>query len=221
MRRLFPQHRPAATAAVLILPLLAACAQSARADSPFPDKNLEAAIRDVLKHEPKVDSDRRKTAGHLFPRSARQRDQRPHRPGKMQKPGADQAHQEQDQRLEGAQGPDQSSVARPGRKRDQGHQPPGRTQGAPVHRAFRQQDRERRRPEEPDQYERTLSRKQRDQGHRPPGRLEQVVDAFRAQESDQGHLRSGQDHQAGDHQPCRTTRSKTSLRWPSRPSCRC
>jgi internalin A len=55
MRRLFHQQLPAAVASVLIFPLLAACAQSARADSPFPDKNLEAAIRAVLKHEPKVE----------------------------------------------------------------------------------------------------------------------------------------------------------------------
>ena len=55
MKRLFPHQAPAALAAVFILPLLAAAARSARADSPFPDKNLEAAIRDVLKHEPKVE----------------------------------------------------------------------------------------------------------------------------------------------------------------------
>ena len=51
MKRRFPNQPAAALAFVLIL---APCAQSASADSPFPDKNLEAAIRDVLKHEPKV-----------------------------------------------------------------------------------------------------------------------------------------------------------------------
>ena len=36
--------------------LAALClAGSALAASPFPDKNLEAAIRNVLKHEPKVE----------------------------------------------------------------------------------------------------------------------------------------------------------------------
>ena len=38
-----------------ILIFIPAWAGSARAASPFPDKNLEAAIRDVLKHEPKVE----------------------------------------------------------------------------------------------------------------------------------------------------------------------
>jgi Leucine-rich repeat (LRR) protein len=51
MKRRFPNQPTAALAFVLIL---APWAQSASADSPFPDKNLEAAIREVLKHEPKV-----------------------------------------------------------------------------------------------------------------------------------------------------------------------
>lgn len=48
-------HRAAGLAAVFALTILAAGTEPARADSPFPDKNLEAAIRDVLKHEPKVE----------------------------------------------------------------------------------------------------------------------------------------------------------------------
>jgi internalin A len=55
MNRRSPLHAPSALAALLILPVLAASARPARADSPFPDKNLEAAIREVLKHEPKVE----------------------------------------------------------------------------------------------------------------------------------------------------------------------
>jgi internalin A len=52
MKRRIPNQPAAALAFVLIL---APWVQSASADSPpFPDKNLEAAIRDVLKHEPKV-----------------------------------------------------------------------------------------------------------------------------------------------------------------------
>ena len=39
----------------LHLPLLAALRPIGPCASPFPDKNLEAAIRDVLKHEPKVE----------------------------------------------------------------------------------------------------------------------------------------------------------------------
>jgi len=55
MKRFIKQQAPAAVAAVLLLPFFLACAGKARAASPFPDKNLEAAIRDVLKHEPKVE----------------------------------------------------------------------------------------------------------------------------------------------------------------------
>ncbi len=54
MNRQAPHHKVSALAVVFILPILVACAQPASADSPFPDKNLEAAIREVLKHEPKV-----------------------------------------------------------------------------------------------------------------------------------------------------------------------
>ena len=39
----------------MVLPVITAWASAASAASPFPDKNLEAAIRDVLKHEPKVE----------------------------------------------------------------------------------------------------------------------------------------------------------------------
>ena len=55
MKRLFHNSARSAWAAVLVLPLITAWASAARAASPFPDKNLEAAIRDVLKHEPKVE----------------------------------------------------------------------------------------------------------------------------------------------------------------------
>ena len=54
MNRPFSRQAAVAVAAIFVIPILAAWAQPARADSPFPDKNLEAAIRDVLKHEPKV-----------------------------------------------------------------------------------------------------------------------------------------------------------------------
>src|SRR5271169_4488111 len=54
MSRRLPLQKPAALAVVFVFPIIAAWAQTASADSPFPDKNLEAAIRDVLKHEPKV-----------------------------------------------------------------------------------------------------------------------------------------------------------------------
>src|SRR5262249_4138554 len=55
MRR--PAHPAATIAPAIVLALLAipAWCAPARAASPFPDKNLEAAIRDVLKHEPKVE----------------------------------------------------------------------------------------------------------------------------------------------------------------------
>jgi hypothetical protein len=46
---------PASTLLASILIALAGGIESARAASPFPDKNLEAAIREVLKHEPKVE----------------------------------------------------------------------------------------------------------------------------------------------------------------------
>jgi Leucine-rich repeat (LRR) protein len=46
---------PAALPGVLLLPVLTAWTIAAEAGSPFPDKNLEAAIREVLKHEPKVE----------------------------------------------------------------------------------------------------------------------------------------------------------------------
>jgi len=46
---------PKAITALLTITLLAASTRSALAGPPFPDKNLEAAIRAVLKHEPKVE----------------------------------------------------------------------------------------------------------------------------------------------------------------------
>ncbi len=55
MQRFMKHQAHAAVAAVLLLPFFLARAGTARAASPFPDKNLEAAIRDVLKHEPKVE----------------------------------------------------------------------------------------------------------------------------------------------------------------------
>lgn len=54
MKRRSPHQLAAALAVVFILSILVTSARSAPADSPFPDKNLEAAIREVLKHEPKV-----------------------------------------------------------------------------------------------------------------------------------------------------------------------
>ena len=58
MKRLLHNSAWFVWAAVLVLPLITAWASAARAASPFPDKNLEAAIRDVLKHEPKRRADR-------------------------------------------------------------------------------------------------------------------------------------------------------------------
>ncbi len=55
MKRLFHRLASAAFPAILLVSLPAAWTQAARAGSPFPDKNLEAAIREVLKHEPKVE----------------------------------------------------------------------------------------------------------------------------------------------------------------------
>jgi internalin A len=54
MKRLFHNSARAAVL-LLLLPVFTAWASTARAASPFPDKNLEAAIRDVLKHEPKLE----------------------------------------------------------------------------------------------------------------------------------------------------------------------
>src|ERR1700719_4412593 len=53
MKRLDKPTTPVAPAEVLFLIL--AWSGSPRAATPFPDKNLEAAIRDVLKHEPKAE----------------------------------------------------------------------------------------------------------------------------------------------------------------------
>jgi internalin A len=55
MKRLFYNPARAARTAVVILAGIAAWANEGRAASPFPDKNLEAAIQGVLKHEPKVE----------------------------------------------------------------------------------------------------------------------------------------------------------------------
>lgn len=55
MKRLLHTPDRAAQAAVFVLAIITAWTGAARAASPFPDKNLEAAIRDVLKHEPKVE----------------------------------------------------------------------------------------------------------------------------------------------------------------------
>jgi internalin A len=55
MKRLLHNSTRSAWAAFLILPLITAWANAAHAASPFPDKNLEAAIRGVLKHEPNVE----------------------------------------------------------------------------------------------------------------------------------------------------------------------
>ena len=55
MKRLIHTWQLGRIAALLTITVLAASTRSALAGSPFPDKNLEAAIRDVLKHEPKVE----------------------------------------------------------------------------------------------------------------------------------------------------------------------
>jgi internalin A len=55
MKRSFHNSARVAWATVLILPLATTWARTADAASPFPDKNLEVAIRAVLKHEPNVE----------------------------------------------------------------------------------------------------------------------------------------------------------------------
>src|SRR5262249_52834539 len=55
MRLTRTQLASAALAAAILSPIFLGWSSAAHAASPFPDKNLEAAIREVLKHEPKVE----------------------------------------------------------------------------------------------------------------------------------------------------------------------
>jgi internalin A len=55
MKRLLHNSAWAARLALVVLAVITPWANVVKAASPFPDKNLEAAIRDVLKHEPKVE----------------------------------------------------------------------------------------------------------------------------------------------------------------------
>jgi internalin A len=55
MKRLLHIYARDAWTAVLFLSVITILASVASAASPFPDKNLEDAIRDVLKHEPKLE----------------------------------------------------------------------------------------------------------------------------------------------------------------------
>ena len=190
----------------------------ALAGPPFPDKNLEAAIRDVLKHEPKVELTDEKLLDIYFLEA----------PGKEikdltglekcknlalikltknkisdSKPLKDLANL---QSLDLAQNEIKDII------------PAGRLQGSAIHRALRQQGRKDRRPQRSDRHELALPGQQRDQGHRPAGRLEQALDAFDPQEQDQGHLGPLQDHQALDDRPARQRDRRSRPPRPNKPS---
>ena len=122
MRR--PAH-PVATIAPVIVLLAIPAWSAARAASPFPDKNLEAAIRDVLKHEPKVELTDEKLQ-NVYILEATGKDIKDLTGLEKCKNLAQlKLDQEQDRRPQAAQGPGQPPVARPGRQRDQGHRPAG------------------------------------------------------------------------------------------------
>ncbi len=151
MRR--PTLPMATIAPAIVLLAIPAWSPAARAASPFPDKNLEAAIREVLKHEPKVELTDEKLQNVYFLEATGKDIKDLTGLEKCKNLAAAQARQEQDQRHQGAQGPDQPAIARPVRQRDQGHRPAGEPQGPPVHRALGQPGREARaarRPDRPD-----------------------------------------------------------------------
>ena len=55
MKRFIDNSARAAWTGLVIVVVITAWVNEVKAASPFPDKNLEAAIRGVLKHEPKVE----------------------------------------------------------------------------------------------------------------------------------------------------------------------
>lgn len=122
--------RPAAAIATAIVWLaMPAWSADARAASPFPDKNLEAAIRDVLKHEPKVELTDEKLQNVYF-LDASGKDIKDLTGLEKCKNLAELKLAEQGRRHQGPQGPGEPPVARPVRQRDQGHRPAGEPQGA-------------------------------------------------------------------------------------------
>ena len=210
MRR--PTFPVAAIAPAIVLLAIPAWSAAARAASPFPDKNLEAAIRDVLKHEPKVELTDEKLQNVYFLDAT----------GKDIKDltGLEKCKNLAELKLgknkisdiKATQGTDQPAIARPVRKRDQGHRPARESQGAPVHRALGQPGREARATRRPDQPDVVVPGQERDQGSRAAGALDQALDAVGPQESGQGHQGPGEAHPAHDARPRATTRSRTSAR---------
>ena len=102
------------------------------AASPFPDKNLEAAVRAVLQHDPKAELTDEKLL-NVYVLEA---------PGKEIKDltglekcknlALAEALQEQVDGHQAAQGPDQHPVARPRRQRDRRHRAPRRSDEAAI-----------------------------------------------------------------------------------------
>ena len=214
-------------------------AGSALAASPFPDKNLEAAIRNVLKHEPNVELTDEKLQNVYILEAPEKGIKDLTGLEKCKNLALLKLTKNQITRPEAAQGPDQPRVARPGRQRDQGHRPAGQPQGAAVHRALEQQGRERDPAGRADRPDVALPGGQRDQGHRAPGPARQALVAVAGQEPDQGHRGPREGEQALGARPAgqpgrgrrpagqadraeaaddrAERRSRTSSRWSTRP----
>ena len=137
MKRDSDRLAPLAVAAVLLLPALAAWTGSARAASPFPDKNLEAAIRDVLKHEPKVELTDEKLQNVYILEAAGKDIKDLTGLEKCKNLALIKLTKNKISDLKPLKDLDESAIARPVRQRDQGHRPPGQSQGPAVHRALR------------------------------------------------------------------------------------
>ena len=105
----------------------------------FPDKNLEAAIRDVLKHEPKVELTDEKLQNVYFLEATGKDIKDLTGLEKCKNLRMIKLTKNKISDFEAAQGSDESAVARPRRQRDQGHRPPGQSQGTPVYRALENQ----------------------------------------------------------------------------------
>ena len=171
MKRLIPYDRPRQhSPPSCLLPLLTAWTQAASAASPFPDKNLEAAIRDVLKHEPKVELTDEKLQDVYFLEA----------PGKDIKDltGLEKCKNLALIKLTKNKISDlkplkdlanlQSLDLADNEIKD--ISPLASLKGLQYIELSGQQDREDRCPEGPDEPELALPREQRDQGHRPAGR---------------------------------------------------
>ena len=142
---------PAATIApAIVLLAIPAWSAPARAASPFPDKNLEAAIREVLKHEPKVELTDEKLQNVYFLEA----------PGKDIKDltGLEKCKNLALLKLDKNKISDIKALKDLTNlesldlsdNRDQGHRAARKPQGPPVHRALRQSGREARAPGRPD-----------------------------------------------------------------------